>query len=115
MITGVSRFARSKGIPYSEGLLRLASLGLARILAAMPDEIEAQVEDEIRKDAAEKQKHEVVGKRWEVEELDADELEKSSTADAKEEAASAGKLGGDPRVEGDRLKQRSDGPGCVMC
>jgi len=115
VITGVSRFARSKGIPYSEGLLRLASLGLARILAAMPDEIEEQVENEIRNDAAEKQKHEVPGKPWEVEELDAEELERTSTANAKEEAASAGKLGGDPKVEGDKLKQKPDGPGCMIC
>jgi hypothetical protein len=113
VITGVSRFARSKGIPYSEGLLRLASMGLARILAAIPEEVEEQVESEIRKDAAEKQKHEVPGKRWEVEELDADELERTSTPDARNEAASAGKLGGDPKVEGDKLKQKQDG--CVIC
>ena len=113
VITGVSRFARSKGIPYSEGLLRLASMGLAKILAALPEEIEEQVESEIRKDAAEKRKSEVSGKRWEVEELDADELERSSTSDAKEEATSAGKLGGDPKVEGDKLKQKQDG--CVVC
>jgi hypothetical protein len=113
VITGVSRFARSKGIPYSEGLLRLASMGLAKILAALPEEIGEQVESEIRKDAAEKQKNEVPGKRWEVEELDADELERSSTSDAREEAASAGKLGGDPKVEGDKLKQKQDG--CVVC
>jgi hypothetical protein len=113
VITGVSRFARSKGIPYSEGLLRLASLGLARILAAMPDEVEEQVESEIRKDAAEKQKHEVPGQRWKVEELDADELEKTSTPEARDEAVNAGKLGGDPKVEGDKLKQKPDG--CVVC
>jgi hypothetical protein len=113
VITGVSRFARSKGIPYSEGLLRLASMGLARILAAIPEEVEEQVESEIRKDAAEKQKHEVPGKRWEVEELDADELERTSTPDARNEATSAGKLGGDPKVEGDKLKQKQDG--CVIC
>jgi len=113
VITGVSRFARSKGIPYSEGLLRLASMGLARILAAIPEEVEEQVESEIRKDAAEKQKHEVPGKRWKVEELDADELERTSTPNARDEAAFAGKLGGDPKVEGDKLKQKQDG--CVIC
>jgi len=113
VITGVSRFARSKGIPYSEGLLRLASMGLAKILAAMPENVEAEVESEIRKDAAEKQKREVPGKQWEVEELDADELERNSTSDARDEAASAGNLGGDPKVEGDKLKQKQDG--CVIC
>jgi hypothetical protein len=113
VITGVSRFARSKGIPYSEGLLRLASLGLSRILAALPDEIEEQVESEIRKDAAEKQKHEIPGERWKVEELDADELEKTSSSEARDEAVTAGKLGGDPKVEGDKLKRKQNE--CVIC
>jgi hypothetical protein len=113
VITGVSRFARSKGIPYSEGLLRLASMGLARILAAMPEELEEEVEGEIRKDAAKKKKQEVPGKPWEVEEMDAEELERTSTPEAKKEAADAGKLGGSPQVEGDTLQQGKDG--CVIC
>lgn len=113
VITGVSRFARSKGIPYSEGLLRLASLGLSKILAAIPDELEEEVENEIRKDAAQKKKQEVPGKPWEVEELDAEELERTSTPEAKKEAADAGKLGGSPQVEGDTLQQGKDG--CVIC
>jgi len=113
VITGVSRFARSKGIPYSEGLLRLASMGLAKILAAMPEELEEEVEAEIRKDAADKKKHEVPGKRWEVEELSAEELERTSTAEAQQEAANAGKLGGDPKVEGETVQHHKDG--CVIC
>lgn len=108
VIVGVSRFARSKGIPYSEGLLRLASLGLAKILATIPEEVEEEVNSKIQK-----QKHDVPQKRWEVEELDADELERTSAADAKDEAISVGKLGGDPKVEGDKLKRKQDG--CVIC
>lgn len=116
VITGVSRFARSKGIPYSEGLLRLASMGLAKILAAMPEDLEEEVEEEIRKDAAEKKKHEVPGKRWEVEELDAEELERTSTPEAQAEAANAGKLGGpgSPKVEGDKV-QHDKKDGCIIC
>ena len=79
----------------------------------MPEEVEEQVENEIRKDAAEKQKHEVPGKRWKVEELDADELERTSTVEARDEAVNAGKLGGNPKVEGDKLKQKQDG--CAIC
>jgi len=110
VITGVSRFARSKGIPYSEGLLRLASMGLAKILASMPEDVEEEVEAEIRKDAAEKQKHEVPGKRWEVEEIDAEELERTSTPEAQAEASSAGKLGGpgSPKVDGDNVQHPKD-------
>lgn len=117
VITGVSRFAKSKGIPYSEGLLRLASMGLSKILAAMPEDVEEQVEAEIRRDAAEKKKHEVPGKRWEVEELDAEELEKSSTSEAKEEADNAGKLGGPegPKVEGDRVQHPNKRDSCIIC
>jgi hypothetical protein len=113
VITGVSRFARSKGIPYSEGLLRLASMGLSKILAAMPDEVEEAVEGEILKEAEQKKKQEVPGKRWEVEEMDAAELERTSTTEAKKEAVDAGKLGGSPKVEGDKLQQEKDG--CVIC
>lgn len=117
VITVVSRFAKSKGIPYSEGLLRLASMGLAKIIAAIPDDIEEQVEAEIRQDAADKRKHEVPGKRWEVEELDAEELERSSTSEAKEEANSAGKLGGpgSPKVEGDKVQHPTKRDSCIIC
>lgn len=114
VITGVSRFARSKGIPYSEGLLRLASMGLAKILAALPDEVEEEVENEIRKDAADKKKHEVPGKRWEVEEMDAEELERSSSIEAQNEAKDAGQLGGNPKVEGDTLSHGKDSS-CIIC
>jgi len=113
VITGVSRFARSRGIPYSEGLLRLASMGLSKILASMPEEVEQAVEGEIIADAADKKKHEVPGQRWKVEELDAEELERTSTAEAVNEANSAGKLGGNPKVEGDHIQQKKDG--CIIC
>lgn len=114
VVTGVSRFARSRGIPYSEALLRLASMGLSKILANLPEGLEEEVEGEILRDAAEKQQYEVPGQRWKVEELDAEELERASTPEAKDEASSAGKLGGNPQVEGDTLKQRK-GSGCVVC
>jgi len=114
VITGVSRFARSRGIPYSEGLLRLASMGLSRILASMPEDVREEVESEIAQDAANAQHHEVPGKRWKVEEMDAEELERNSTPEARDEAASAGKLGGNPKVEGDTLQQKKDS-NCVIC
>jgi hypothetical protein len=114
VITGVSRFARSKGIPYSEALLRLASMGLSRILASLPEDLEHEVEGEILADAADKKKHEVPGKRWKVEELDAEELERTSTPEARDEANDAGKLGGNPKVEGDHVQQKKDS-GCIIC
>lgn len=50
---------------YSEGL-QSASTGLFKILANMPQEPEPQkkVEDEIRKEAEQKEKQKVPGKRW---------------------------------------------------
>jgi len=99
VITGVSRFAKSRGVPYSEALLRLASLGLSKILAAIPEDVEEAVEHEISKDAKAKQKREPKRKELEVEELDAEELERSSSSDAKQEAKDAAKLSGDPKVE----------------
>lgn len=113
VITGVSRFARSRGIPYSEGLLRLASMGLSKILASLPEGLEEEVEGEILADAADKKKHEVPGQRWKVEELDAEELERTSTPEAVNEANNAGKLGGNPQVEGDHVQHKKDG--CIIC
>ncbi|KAF7981158.1 hypothetical protein HWV62_34923 [Athelia sp. TMB] len=114
VITGVSRFARSRGIPYSEGLLRLASMGLSKILASMPEDVREEVEGEILQDAANARHHEVPGKRWKVEEMDAEELERNSTPEARDEATSAGKLGGNPKVEGDTLQQQKES-NCVIC
>jgi hypothetical protein len=106
VVTGISRFAKSRGIPYSEALLRLASMGLNKILAALPDEVEEEVERKIVEEAA-KKKREAAG-RGQVEELDAEELERSSSSEAQQEAKEAGKLSKDPKVE-----QRKDG--CIIC
>ena len=84
VITGVSKFAKSKGIPHAEALLRLASLGLAKILRALPEEALEGVETI-------------------VEEIDAAELERTSSREENEDAAKIGREGDmnvpPPRVE----------------
>lgn len=89
-------------------------MGLSKILAALPEDVEEAVEEEIRADAADKKKHEVPGERWKVEELDAEELERTSSPEAVREANSAGKLGGDPKVEGTHIQEKKDSS-CIIC
>jgi len=84
VITGVSKFAKSKGIPHADALLRLCSLGLAKILKAMPEEV-----------------RESGPVQAVVEELDAAELERSSTQEETKEADRVEKdaKGKAPKVE----------------
>ncbi|KZV86080.1 hypothetical protein EXIGLDRAFT_841035 [Exidia glandulosa HHB12029] len=84
VVTGISQFAKSKGIPHADALLRLASLGLTKILAAIPDVPLEGVEAVI-------------------EEVDAAELERTSTQEARDKAEMIGKSGdgAPPKVETD--------------
>ncbi|EJD42988.1 hypothetical protein AURDEDRAFT_114857 [Auricularia subglabra TFB-10046 SS5] len=77
VVTGISKFAATKGIPHADALLRLASLGLTKILAAMP---EVQLE----------------GLEAVVEEVDAAELERQASPEAREKAEKAGRQGDGP-------------------
>lgn len=72
VVTGIAKFAKSKGIPHAEALLQLASLGLAKILKSIPPE---NTTDQA------------------VEEVDAAELEMSSPADDTKVAHKIGKEG----------------------
>lgn len=74
VITGVSKFAKTQGIPHADALLRLASLALARILNAMPED-SSEGTDDI------------------VEEIDAAELERKSSREDCETAAEVGRQG----------------------
>jgi hypothetical protein len=72
VVTGVSKFARSQGIPYSEALLQLASLGLAKIIESMANQDLPDMENG-------------------VEEVDASELERKSHMNVAEAAQRVGK------------------------
>lgn len=63
---GVRKFAKSKGIPFSEAMMTVASLALSKLLAAM-EEMEGELKDGIH-------------------ELDAELLEKKSSDQANREA-----------------------------
>lgn len=84
VVTGVSRFAASKGIPHADALLRLGSLALSRILSTLPPDVREEV-------------------REELEEIDAAELERTSSMEEKEQAAAIGqeaeRSSGQVRVE----------------
>ena len=104
VVTGVSNFARTRGIPHADALLRLASLGLAKIIKAIPEEV---------KEAAE----EAGARIEEIEEIDAEELERRSTQEEKTEAEKVGKVadGPPPKVEErdpyEAMRKRND---CVV-
>ena len=95
VITGVTRFARSKGIPMADAILRLGSLALAKILKAMPEE----VREEVGKAAKSK-----------VEEMDAAELERTSTVEDIKDAEKIGK-----QADGVKdVKTQNSRGGCVV-
>lgn len=102
-MTGISKFARSKGIPYSEALLQVASMGLNKILAHLPEDVEDEVEETILDEAQRRRKEEGRKTGGGVRELDAAELERQATPEGREEAQRAGKLGAEsgtpPKVE----------------
>lgn len=107
-VSGIAKFARSKGIPYSEALLQVASMGLNKILDALPEEVENEVEETILDEAQRRRRQEqqqASTGRGGVREMDAAELERQSTPEATAEAKRAGKLGADmgdhPKVEGE--------------
>jgi len=71
VITGISKFAKSRGIPYSEALISVASLALSKVLAALDEEVTATIE--------------------EIEEIDAEVLQRRSSKEADTEAKKVGK------------------------
>lgn len=96
VVTGVAEFARTRGIPHADALLRLASLGLQKILKAIPLEEAHEAADHV-------EAH--------IEELDAEELERQSTQEERAESVRFGEAARDspdPRVEGKGPKDDED-------
>jgi hypothetical protein len=91
VITGVSKFARSKGIPYPEAILQVASLALSKILAAIPEDVQEEV-------------------REAVEEIDAEELERTSSKEAEAEAKRVGKKVEEGATKSGKGGEPSTGP-----
>ncbi|KAF8527416.1 hypothetical protein BU17DRAFT_81565 [Hysterangium stoloniferum] len=90
VITGVSKFAKSQGIPHADALLRLASLGLAKIVNALPEE-------------------NLEGAEAMVEELDAAELERTSSSEDVEIATKIGHQGDEGAPSPKATKHKPDG------
>jgi hypothetical protein len=74
VVVGVSKFAKSQGISHADALLRLASLALAKILNALPEEHPEGTENV-------------------VEEIDAAEIERTSSREDQETATEVGRQG----------------------
>ena len=69
VITGVQGFAKSRGIPHADALLHLGSLALSKLIRALPEEAQEELASDLK-----------------VEELNAAELERTSSVDENEEA-----------------------------
>ncbi|KAH8107546.1 hypothetical protein DFH11DRAFT_1748017 [Phellopilus nigrolimitatus] len=96
VVTGVSGFARTRGIPHADALLRLASLGLGKILRALPEDVQAEVSEHAEA---------------KIEEIDAEELERRSTQEERAEAESLGGISEKspaPEVEGELPGEKDD-------
>ncbi|KAI5116646.1 hypothetical protein M0805_000406 [Coniferiporia weirii] len=120
IVTGVAQFARSRGLPHADALLRLARLGLGRILAAIPE----LVPEDMGERAANVQAGADERLEATIEEIDAEELERQSTTADRAEAEDVGraaetaaipKMDGEVPGEGDDpyagMKKRND---CVV-
>ena len=105
VVTGVSRFAKTRGIPHADALLRLASLGLGKILRAFPEEVQDAVGDTVEA---------------KIEEIDAEELERASLQEEKQEADEIGKASGkapEPKIEegnGDPYSEMRKKTECII-
>ncbi|THH00321.1 hypothetical protein EW145_g7103 [Phellinidium pouzarii] len=100
VVTGVAQFARSRGLPHADALLRLARLGLGRILAVLPEGVSEDVQEgaDERLEAS-------------IEEIDAEELEKQSSTADRAEAESVGRAAetaASPKVEGEGPGENDD-------
>ena len=94
VITGVTKFAKSQGVPHPEALLRVASLALNKLLVIIHEE-EGKAKEEVEKiKSAEEAKlrSAAAGSDAVIVEYDAEELQRTATEEAQEEAGKIGKI-----------------------
>jgi hypothetical protein len=93
VITGVTKLAKSQGIPHPEALLRVASLALNKVLVIINEEEGKAKEDVERIKSQEDAKlRAAAGSDAVIVEYDAEELQNASTAEAVNEANKVGKI-----------------------
>lgn len=110
VITGVHKFAKSKGIPYSQAMMQVASLAVSKLLVVIEEEeTKAKATSEAIKEAGttgdRKGKGRADGGAC-IEEIDVEELARTSSREAMDEAQRVGTAAGkveEPKVvnEGD--------------
>jgi len=94
VVTGISKLARSRGIPYSEAILQIATLGLAKLIEAIPDVLP---EDGLDAD--------------DIVEVDAAEFERRSSDADRQEAQRIGRGASGPPP---KVKRSSDKSACTI-
>ena len=94
VITGVTKFAKAQGIPHPEALLRVGSLALSKVLVIINEE-EGKAKEEVEKiKLKEDTKLRAAGSDADavIVEYDAEELQRTSTTEAVNEASKVGKI-----------------------
>lgn len=84
LVAGVREFAQTRGIPHADALLRLASLGVARLLRKFP---ETEAAAAAAGEAAQR------GEEVRIEEISAEELERTASPAERAEAEKVGRAG----------------------
>ncbi|KAH8916439.1 hypothetical protein BT69DRAFT_1287754, partial [Atractiella rhizophila] len=117
VITGVTKFARSQGVPYPEAIIRLASLALAKIVSGIDAELAKDIIEVTEEglEAAQPSAGTAPKQQNSVHEVDAEALQRHSTQEAKKEAELLEKISEaqeKPPVKEDKGKTKKDS--CVI-
>ena len=94
VITGIKKFAKAQGIPQPEAMLRVASLALNKVLVIINEE-EGKAKEEVEKIKLEEEaklRSATAGSDAVIVEYDAEELQRTATTEAVDEAGKVGKI-----------------------
>jgi hypothetical protein len=98
VITGVTKFAKAQGIPHPEAMLRVASLALNKVIVIINEE-EGKAKEEVERIKSEEvaKLRGAAGSSSDavIVEYDAEELQRTASAEAVSEAGKVGKVAED--------------------
>jgi hypothetical protein len=111
VITGVTKFAKAQGVPHPEAVLRIASLALNKVLVIINEE-EGKAKEEVERIKSEEEAKLRVaaagGSDAMIVEYDAEELERTASKEAVNEASKVGKIAEEvqqPQVQQPKAQQ----------
>jgi len=106
-ITGIHKFAKAQGVPHPEAILTVASLALSKILARLPTDEELAA---------------MAMAEGHIDEIDASDLERTSSKEADAEAKAVGRdaqlpigrSGTSPGPSGSNNNEKKKGDNCII-